>query len=168
GTGGDTNGTTDIYVRDRFVNVTKRASVPYNRGQAPGGSSNNSDRLAIPGDGQTVAVDNPDPNLRATGSDPTGRRDPLDRAGGGRRVDQHRAGRRQSPGLRTAGRVPDARVDAGQREPEPARHRRHRPGAPDLGHERPERQPDDHSAGGRGLRLRPEPDRVPHARVWTG
>jgi hypothetical protein len=76
----DTSRATDIYVRDRLVNVTKRVSVAYNGAQSPSGSSSFSDGFAISGDGQTVAFDNTDPNLLPPGTDLNGKRDVFVRA----------------------------------------------------------------------------------------
>jgi Tol biopolymer transport system component len=76
GPGGDTNAATDIFVRDRLVNVTRRVSVAYDGAQAATGSSYFfSDGFAISGDGQTVAFDNPDANLLPPGADTNGRKD---------------------------------------------------------------------------------------------
>jgi len=76
GPGGDTNAATDIFVRDRLVNVTRRVSVAYDGAQSPIGSSNFfSDGFAISGDGQTVAFDNADANLLPPGVDTNGRKD---------------------------------------------------------------------------------------------
>lgn len=76
GPGGDTNAASDIYVRDRLVNVTRRVSVAYNGSQSPVGSSAFfADGFAISGDGQTVAFDSADPNLLPPGTDTNGRKD---------------------------------------------------------------------------------------------
>ncbi len=71
GATGDTNGTSDVFVRDRLLNVTKRVSVAYD------GAQLTSDALGanISGDGQTVAFQNAAANLLPPGVDTNGKAD---------------------------------------------------------------------------------------------
>jgi Tol biopolymer transport system component len=76
GPGGDTNGTQDVFVRDRLTNQTKRVSVAYNGAQ----STVNANNFALSGDGQTVAFSSGDASLLPAGTDTNGKVDAFVRA----------------------------------------------------------------------------------------